>query len=384
MGTNAKKDLHEQRPFHIPLTQFLEEVEQKYLWLQVREVKPAGPMVLAAKHQSPPLIPYVVAEREQVEEQVSENLELWLQRFLDDRGSDWQWYVFPKLVEQAWERNILGQICYLLNPSNIEHKTLQVAMELTLFNHLLTHSFTVPDGHIEWLYNKKLQHPHYKNHTPLGVEVCPGAVNAFLAMIILHKVEVQAKLTLEHIDEPFVSRDDSMLTGTLVFCESFLFVMVLAQLQNSVLEHAKMDSNVYETTISIEEAKQLMKTMEDELATPVIELCVFKLRKVFKKRKSEASAPSNRELESSTDESMTRFFDNLHKITESCGKLSFISASTQGTKQEIATTLNKQTDLGNIHAYMFGARNVQRMLKKLYDAVSPFFAAPDPLHIALD
>jgi hypothetical protein len=189
MGTNAKKDLHAQRPFHTPLTQFSGEGEQKYPWLQVREVEPVGRMVLAVTHQSPPLVPYVSAEREQVEERCIENLELWLKEFLDKSGSDWQWYIFPKLVEQAWERNILGQICYLLKPSNEEHKKLQVAIKLTLFNRLLTHSFTVPDEHIDWRYAEKLQHPNYENHTPLGVEVCPGALNAFLAMIVLRKVE---------------------------------------------------------------------------------------------------------------------------------------------------------------------------------------------------
>lgn len=339
MGTNAEKYLPGQEPFHLPLTQFLGEGEHRYLWLQVREVEPLGqkllrrpgfsvvntqdgPMVQTVEQQSPPLIPYINADQRKVEEQVSRTLELWLRRFLDEDGSNWQWYVFPKAEEQAWERSVLGQICRLLDPENEAHAKLEVAMELTFFNRLLTHSFAVPDEHIEWLYTKKLQHPQFRNRVPVNVdvEVCPRAVNTFLAMIVLHKVEIQAEATLEHINQLFASRDDSVLTGTLAFCESLLFMMVLAQLQRSVLERAKLDSSVYETTITIKEAKRLIKVMEDELATPIIELCVFKLRKVLKKRKSAISMAVTEGLEDATDQAALQFFNNLRKITELCGK----------------------------------------------------------------
>lgn len=336
MGTNAESYVSGQEPFHLPLTQFLDEGEHRHLWLQVREVEPLGdrmlrrpgfsvvgtqegPMVQVVERQSPPLIPFVNAEPLQVEEQVSKTLELWLRRFLDEKGSNWQWYVFPRPVDQAWERNVLGQICRLIDTENEAHATLEIAMELTFFNHLLTHSFAVPDEHIEWLYTQKLQHPEYKNRRPFNIEVCPRAVNTYLKMIVLHKVELQAEVTLEHINKLFASRDDSMLTGTLAFCESLLFLMVLAQLQRSVLERATMDSGVFEDNITVQDAKQLIKVMEDELATPVVELCVFKLRKVSKKRKATLSVATTPDPEATTQEAATRIFDNLHRITELSG-----------------------------------------------------------------
>jgi hypothetical protein len=127
-GSNAMKDLHDQRPFHISLSRFPEAEEQKYLWLQAQEVEP---MFLVANHQNPPLYPYLVAERQQLEEHFSENLELWLQRFFDCRGSDWQRYVFPNLEDQAWNRQILGQICNLYDPSKTEHENPPIALRLS-------------------------------------------------------------------------------------------------------------------------------------------------------------------------------------------------------------------------------------------------------------
>lgn len=338
MGTNAVNYVLGQSPFHLPLTQFLGEGAQRYLWLQVREVEPsgdkllrrpgflvvgtpAGPVVQAVEQESPPVIPFHGGDRQKLEEQVSETLELWLRRFLDEKGSNWHWYAFPKGEEQAWERNILGQICDLLDPKVEEHKKLEVAMELTFFTHLMIHSFAVPEEWVKWLYTQKLQHPLYKDRKLANnVEVVPRAVNTYLAMLVLNKVKLQAESTLEHINKLFASRDDSILTGTLAFCESHLFLMILAQLQKSVLQRAKLDSGVYDTIITVQEAKRQIKVMEDELATPVVELCVFKLRKISKKRKPTGSVPVIEELESAADQAGIRFFNNVRRITELCGK----------------------------------------------------------------
>jgi hypothetical protein len=337
MGTNAVDYLPGQGAFHLPLTQFLGEGAPRYLWLQVREVEPSGdkllrrpgflvvgtqtgPVMQKVEQASPPVIPVSSNEPRTAEQQISETLELWLRRFLDEKGSNWHWYAFPKDKEQAWERNILGQICDLLDPNNEEHAKLEVAMELTFFNHLLTHSFAVPREHIEWLYTKKLQHPLFKDRPPAdNVEVVPRAVNTYLAMIVLHKVKLLAESTLEHINKLFSSRDDSLLTGTLAFCESHLFMMVLAQLQKSILQRAKLDG-VYETSITVQDAKRLIKEMEDELATPIVELCVFKLRKISKKRKPAGAVPLVEDPAATTDQAAIRFFNNVRRLTELCSK----------------------------------------------------------------
>lgn len=415
IGTHAERYLPGQDPFHLPLTQYLDtgegeeepEQRQRYLWLQVREAEPlgpklhrkgafsvvnteAGPVDQEVEREAPVLIPLIPPGKQQeVDKDVSDILELWLRQFLDERDSRWEWYVFPRGKEQAWQRNVLGQICRLLDPKNTEHATLEIAMELTFFNHLLTHAFVVPDEHIKWLYTQKLQHPQFKNRIPAGgVTVAPRPVNMYLSMIVLNKVRLQAVATLEHINKLFESRDDSALVGTLAFCESFLLLMVLAQLQRSVLEHARLGKDVYDETITIEDAKRLINEMEDELATPIVELCVFKLRKISKKRKASSSSSMAipEDVEAETDGTATRFFDNLRVITEQSGRSIWCAGFRQCAKQQAVNlgVLSSQTNLGEIDVKTFGVRNIQRLLKRLYDAVSPFFPSAGFSEVVLE
>ena len=410
ISTHTESYLPGQSAFHLPLTQYLDtgeeeaEPQQKYLWLQVREAEPLGPKLLRKRAfsgvdteagpvcqevelEAPVLVPYIQpGKHQELEKDVNDIFKRWLLQFLE-RDSRWEWYVFPRGKEHAWQRNVLGQICRLLNPEYTEHADLEVAMELTFFVHLLTHSFVVPEEQIKWLYTQKLQHPQFRNRVPAdGVTVAPRPVNMYLGMIVLNKVRLQANATLEHLNKLFASRDDSILVCTLAFCESFLFLMVLAQLQRSVMEHAILGKEVYDEAITVQEAKRLITEMEDELATPIIELCVYKLRKISKKRKAPASMAIPEDGVAEADRMPTRFFDNLRAITEQSGRSIWCSGCHKYAKQQAVNSrvLSSQTNLGEIDEKSFGVRNIQRLLKRLYDAVLPFVPSAGPSDVVLE
>jgi hypothetical protein len=325
--------------FHLPLTQFLGERE---LWIPVREVEPSGLELMrrqaftistdeAERIVQPvdlkdlPVIPCWPPERQEDEvTQINETLEAWLSAIALKERSGWQNHVFPRLDNDVylWERHIMGQMCLLLDPSDPGHAKLEVAMELTFCNHLVIHSFAVPNEHLKYVFGK-MHNAAFKDVEPdPEQELGARAVNKFLAMLIMRKIRLQAGAVLEHLSLLFADRKSTVELGVLTFCESFLFLLVLAQLQRSVLEHAISMRIAGDTSFSMQEAREEIQRMENELATVIIELCVFKLRKVSKRVKAEG-----RPLEAggdvdmgAQDSSASRFFDRLHKITELCGK----------------------------------------------------------------
>lgn len=325
--------------FHLPVTQFLGERE---LWIPVREVEPSGLELMRRQAfristdqperivrpidlKNLPVIPYWSAEREQDEvTQINETLEAWLRAIALKEKSGWQNHVFPRLGKDVylWERHVMGQMCRLLDPSDPAHAKLEVAMELTFCNHLVIHSFAVPNDQLKYV-SSKMHHPDFKDMTPAPKqEISARAVNMFLSMLIMRKMRLQAGVVLEHLSLLFADRKSTIELGVLTFCESFLFLLVLAQLQISVLQRAINKANDGDTSFSMQDAREEIQRMENELATVIIELCVFKLRKVSKKMKAEG-----RPLEAGGDVDMdaheasaSRFFDRLHKITELSGK----------------------------------------------------------------
>lgn len=335
MDTNAESWLGP--AFHLPLTQSLGE--ERPLFLPVREVVPlgleivnrpafreidsqAGRTVEITNLASPPLVPYFGADGStSTEVEIDETIKQWLRRIVESKRFNWQNVIFPE-DHEVWERNVLGEICSLIDTSNQEHKHLEIAMELTFFNHIQIHSFEIPSDQVDRVYSK-LQNPEFNTWRPgRGDRVCPRAVNTFLAMLIMRKFRLQAEAVLEHLSILFADRKSTVETGIFAFCESFLFLLVLAQLQNSVLQTAEMfhDHEDPEKRYTKEEARREIKHMENELATIIVELCVFKIRKVAKRMKSEGPT-SGGEVNMLEQEPPSRFFDRLHKVTHLCSKL---------------------------------------------------------------
>jgi len=75
------------------------------------------------------------------------------------------------------------------------------------------------------------------------------------------------------------------------------------------------------------------------------------------------------DVEAETDGTATGFFDNLRVITEQSVNLGVLSS---------------QTNLGEIDVKTFGVRNIQRLLKRLYDSVSPFFPSAGFSEVVLE
>ena len=332
---NTNAEMYRGPTFHLPLTQFLGQ--RGPLWIPVREIAPLGSKLIQSRQftinderivetldlDSLPVVPYWPPKRTKEEiAQIEQTLMQWLRGIAHTERSDWQGYVFPrkKVDVYLWERNILGQICYLLDPSKPEHEQLEAAMELTFFNYIQIHAFVVPPDQFKYVYNK-LQNPAFSGHRPApNDEVCSRAVNAFLAMLTMHKFKLLAAGTLEHLNFLFADRKSTVEIGVLAFCESFLFLLVLAQLQKSVLENTMMEQDDEATNFSKDDAVREIKRMEDELAIVIIELCVFKLRKVAKKLKAEERGAEGDDIDMGTQRTTSQFFDRLHKITVLCGK----------------------------------------------------------------
>jgi hypothetical protein len=338
VNTNAESWLGP--PFHLPLTQSLGE--ERPLFVPVREVVPLGSKIVERPAfsagidsqgdrtvqkinlKSPPLVPYFGSDGStSTEVEVDETIKQWLRRIVQSKRSNWQRIIFPS-DHRAWERNILGQICNLIDTNNNEHKHLEIAMELTFFNHIQIHPFEIPSAQVDNVYSKLLNPDFNQQRPDPGERVCPRAVNKFLTMLIMRKVQLQAEALLEHLSTLFADRKSTVETGIFAFCESFLFLLVLAQLQISVLQTGQLLHNDDNERYTKEEAQQEIREMEAELATIIIELCVFKLRKVAKRMKSEGPTADG-EVNMLDQEPPSQFFDRLHKITELCGE--FPSAS---------------------------------------------------------
>jgi hypothetical protein len=370
--------------------------EERPLYILVREVPPeiskiamrpvmdrqTGQIVQITNLASPPLVPYFGSnESTSTEVEVGETIVLWLRRIVKSKRSNWQNVIFPK-ASQVWERNILAQICPLIATSNKEHKHLEIAMELTFYTHIKIHSFEIPSDQVNNIYSR-LQDSDFNSRRPgPGERVCPRAVNTFLSMLIMPNFRLQAEALLKHLSSLFADRNSTVEIGIIAFCESFLFLVALAQLQISVLQTGMLLHN-YEDRYTVDEAKQEIKKMEDELARIIIELCVFKFRKVAKRMILEGSMVAG-EVNMLDEEPLSRFFDRLHKITELCGKLSSRSSDGQILTTRAGGSSAWQTELGIIDEQTFHVTNTRRLLQKLYRAVLQVLPPAKACNLELD
>lgn len=282
-------------PFSLPLTLWVGEP----LWLTVREVEPVNRALLQMYGfasqpdsateslkiswlQSPPILPYYDGKsHQQAFDDIRMSVLTWYKSMnvtTKDTGLDWTWILFHQ-AHQHPERQFFNQILELgrlLQSGTPESELLQTCLRLLFFNYVMSTAFVVPEDDVEPLY-KRLLDPSYRGHRVASNElVCPRGINRFLKMLLLPVLKELTQNALTGIESFLISR--SKYQPELAISLSFLMLIITGRTEDSIFQRGFSNAIAKESSLSKDEARDLIRATDLGVSSLIIELNAFRLR----------------------------------------------------------------------------------------------------------
>ncbi|RMZ87505.1 hypothetical protein DV736_g5265, partial [Chaetothyriales sp. CBS 134916] len=219
----------------------------------------------------------------------------------------WPWPCFDS-DDNDWEAHIVIAIFEYWRKDIPSHKVLGKAHTVLFFNYVLDHMWQVKgDGLTEMLVNLQ----NKQGYDP-SKKVSPDTVNSFLKSLVfdwaLECIRDILKELQDLLHTMALGRETSTAMSDLAFCLSFMTLVTLSQTQSRLLLLTTYNKREIGIDLPRAEADRLIVEMEREVATYIIHLHEFAL----KRRKIAAASPNSIDAA----ERHAASFGLMHKVQE--------------------------------------------------------------------